>query len=113
MKLINCLQQINQNSSEDILFVEEPWTIEANTQIITDERGQTVLNINGKKYTYFLDNCSKQDSYGWMENVVFIMLYHFKSFTSRNINVYRILKPIARMQSTNFGNSNNIFNDVS
>mgnify|MGYP003605697851 CR=1 FL=1 len=55
MKLINCLQQINQNSSEDILFVEEPWTIEANTQIITDERGQTVLNINGKKYTYFLE----------------------------------------------------------
>jgi len=57
LKLINCLQQIqiNQNSSEDILFVEEPWAIEANTQIITDELGQTVLNINGKKYTYFLE----------------------------------------------------------
>ena len=55
MKLINCLQQINQNSFEDTLFVEEPWTLEANTQILTDEQGQTVLNINGKKYRYFLE----------------------------------------------------------
>ena len=53
--LINYLQQLNQKSSEDILFVEVPWTIEANTQIVTAERDQTVININGKRYTYFLE----------------------------------------------------------
>lgn len=52
---MNCLLQISQNSSEDILFVEEPWTVEAHTQIITDEQGQTVVDIHGRKYTYFLE----------------------------------------------------------
>jgi hypothetical protein len=55
MNLVNGLQRIEQYSSEDILFVEEPWTIEANIQIIPDEQDLTVININGRKYTYFLE----------------------------------------------------------
>ncbi|MCF0265847.1 hypothetical protein KW868_15485 [Acinetobacter guillouiae] len=55
MDLIHCLQRIDQYSSEEILFVEEPWAIEANIQIIPDDQSQTVLDINGKKYTYFLE----------------------------------------------------------
>ncbi|MFW1956797.1 hypothetical protein ACG91D_14610 [Acinetobacter guillouiae] len=35
--------------------MEEPWAIEANIQIIPDDQSQTVLDINGKKYTYFLE----------------------------------------------------------
>jgi hypothetical protein len=35
--------------------VEEPWAIEANIQIIPDDQSQTVQDINGKKYTYFLE----------------------------------------------------------
>ncbi len=55
LKLINFLQEIDQYSSEDILFVEEPWTTEADIHVVTDDRGETVFNINGKKYTYFLE----------------------------------------------------------
>lgn len=55
MDIIHCLQRVDQYSSEEILFVEEPWAIEANIQIILDDQSQTVLDINGKKYTYFLE----------------------------------------------------------
>jgi hypothetical protein len=52
LKLINFLQEIDQYSSEDILFVEEPWTTEADIHVVTDDRGKQCLILMGKIYIF-------------------------------------------------------------
>jgi hypothetical protein len=53
LKLINFLQEIDQYSSEDILFVEEPWTTEADIHVVTDDRGKQCLILMGKNIHIF------------------------------------------------------------
>ena len=53
MNLVDTLLNIIQFSDEDIIFVEEPWTLQAQVKIISiDETEQTKIYINGRIYIF-------------------------------------------------------------
>ncbi len=69
MDLFTVLLNINEHSNTDILYVEQPWTLESNVVLTTKENTQPIT-CNNTKYEYFLE--------------IFIIKMLFKDYETQN-----------------------------
>ena len=55
MDLLSVLLNIGQFPEQDTLYVEQPWTLESQTQVIELDHAAPFIQMNERVFTYFLE----------------------------------------------------------
>lgn len=55
MDLFSVLLNIGQFPEQDTLYVEQPWTLESQTQVIELDPAAPFIQMNERVFTYFLE----------------------------------------------------------
>ena len=57
MDLFHVLVNIQQFSEHDSIYVERPWTLESEAQVLSSSEDAKIISIGNKVFEYFLDIC--------------------------------------------------------
>lgn len=69
MDLFHVLVNIQQFSEHETLYVERPWTLESEAQVLNiQDRAPPTLHIANKDYAYFLDIGLVDESWAKLES---------------------------------------------
>jgi len=55
MDLFHILVNIQQFSEHDSIYVERPWTLESEAQVLSSSQDAKMISIENKVFEYFLD----------------------------------------------------------
>ena len=55
MDLFHVLVNIQQFSEHDSIYVERPWTLESEAQVLSSSEDAKIISIENKVFEYFLD----------------------------------------------------------
>ncbi|TCB42703.1 hypothetical protein E0H83_11565 [Acinetobacter terrestris] len=55
MDLFHVLVNIQQFSEHDSIYVERPWTLESEAQVLSSSQDAKIISIENKVFEYFLD----------------------------------------------------------
>jgi hypothetical protein len=55
MNLFHVLVNIQQFSERDSIYVERPWTLESEAQVLSSSDDAKIISIEDKVFEYFLD----------------------------------------------------------
>lgn len=55
MDLFHILVNIQQFSEHDSIYVERPWTLESEAQVLSSSQDAKIISIENKVFEYFLD----------------------------------------------------------
>ena len=55
MDLFHVLVNIQQFSEHDSIYVERPWTLESEAQVLSRSEDAKIISIENKVFEYFLD----------------------------------------------------------
>ena len=55
MDLFHVLVNIQQFSEHDSIYVERPWTLESEAQVLSSSEDAKMISIENKVFEYFLD----------------------------------------------------------
>lgn len=55
MDLFHVLVNIQQFSEHDSIYVERPWTLESEAQVLSSSEDAKIISIGNKVFEYFLD----------------------------------------------------------
>ncbi|TCB57583.1 hypothetical protein [Acinetobacter terrestris] len=55
MDLFHILVNILQFSEHDSIYVERPWTLESEAQVLSSSQDAKIISIENKVFEYFLD----------------------------------------------------------
>jgi len=55
MDLFHVLVNIQQFSEHDSIYVERPWTLESEAQVLSSSEDAKIISIENKIFEYFLD----------------------------------------------------------